>query len=98
MKKVIVGDVGVVHSDSVEGAKFYSVENSSGFSGFITRIGFYKSEFFVAANSNLTLGNRLGITFSNLRLSELVIDLLNAGFEVFEFDTSFDLFQYLGRP
>lgn len=99
MKKVIESEE-VTPLSSVNEDKYYGVINTSNrevVKGFIGRREYEYGEFCVFCSDKLTMGNTWP-DYDSKNLTKLISDLINSkNFTVYEFDTSVELFKWLGE-
>lgn len=101
MKRVIQKeDVDTVAVNRVDPSKYYGVRllrSVDEYSGFISQEEYQSGNFRVMTASGITYGNNWD-SFRDENLSILLSKLLNNGsFEIFEFDTYQELFQWISK-
>lgn len=96
MKKVVKGNTEQVMVNSVSKNKYYGVKQLSS-KGFIVREDYDKGNYKAYCANKLTNGNAWWIEKPTDSFVKFVDELVEKKYEVFEFDTSQELFKWLSE-
>ena len=98
MKQVILKKkpVDVVAVEDISSEKYYGIEESEGYKGFIAAKNYLGKPLVLAADS-VTQGNGWSALDNKTTLKSCIITAINEGCQVYEFNTNKELFAWLAQ-